>query len=110
MGGFQASRRRIIGAKGRPMTLRRSGHTDLSVLGTLTSYSPETIQVGGDVKQGDGKVNLLNDEIAAAGQPAPRAKDQLVIDGKTWAVMGSFPVYDAASVIGWTLWVRGGSV
>lgn len=91
------------------MTLRRSGQTDLTVRGTLTSYQPETVPVGGDVKQGDGKVNLLNDEIAAANWPSPRKTDQLVIDGKSWAVMGAVPVYDAASIIGWSLWVRGGS-
>ena len=90
------------------MILRRTGQTDLDVRGTLNSYRPESVPVGGDVKQGDGQVNIMNDEIAAAGWPTPRKTDQLSIDGRTWAVMGAVPVYDGPALIGWTLWVRGG--
>jgi hypothetical protein len=108
MSHFLAARRRQIRAKGRAMVLHRNGATPASVtlLGFPRSYRPDEIQ--GGVVQGDQQVEILNDELAAAGWTAqPAHPDRLVIDGRSATVQGSRAVYDGALLIGWSLWVRG---
>jgi hypothetical protein len=107
------TRRRLIGRMGRPMTLRRpnpasgSPPADLRVQAYLYPFSPQLI--AGPIKQGDAQVQMLNDEIAAAGWPGPPgAGDWLVIDGKTWQIEGANAVYDGSTALGFNLWVRGG--
>lgn len=95
------------------MTLRRQTgvnpvtYQELPVAGYLTLFRPEEIQ--GGVQQGDASVALTNDELAAAGAPPPRAQGAIVIDGKTWQIVGARPMYERAVLLGWTLWVRGGA-
>ena len=103
------TRRRMIRSRGRQMTLRRAGTGGASVdlIGFASSYSPEQTQ--GAVSPGDQQVQILNDEIAAASWPAPpRKDDKLVLDGRTAAVKGAWPVHDGALLIGWRLWISGG--
>lgn len=96
------------------MTLRRlltanpSTSVEVTLLGFLSMFSAD--QVGtGDIMQGDGSVAILNDEIEAAAWPGPpRARDQMIIDGRVWNVRGSNPIYEADVCIGHNLSVRGG--
>lgn len=109
---FAASRRRAIQSKGRQMTLRRlltpSSVQDVTVQGYLAMYRPEQVGIG-SIIQGDGTVQILNDEIAAVGWPGPvRARDQMIIDGRIWTVMGAAQVCEGEAVIGYTISVRGG--
>lgn len=112
MAGHGDARRRAIAAKGRPATLRRqtatkpAAYADLPVQVFIVGYRPE--QITGGLQQGDAQARALNDEIAAAGWPPPRAGFLLVVDGQTFAVQGSAPAYDGADLIGWNLWIRGG--
>ncbi|HEY0182350.1 MAG TPA: hypothetical protein VGC09_06025, partial [Rhodopila sp.] len=99
MASFLAGRRRMLATRGRPMTLRRANPADggivpadLTVQGFLFPYAPE--RIAGPVRQGDAQVQMLADEIAAAGWPGPpRAGDWLVVDGATWLIQGANPVF-----------------
>lgn len=101
------ARRRMLALRGRPMVLRRGNLPDLTVQGFARDYRPE--ELAGGIQQGDLRVEIGQDEIRAAGWPAPPIKpDRLVLDGRTYAVMGARIVLDGQEVAGWTLWVRGG--
>lgn len=105
-----AGRRRAILARGRTMTLRRAAgpgvpQVDVSLVGFPRLYQPGEIE--GAIQQGDQRVEILNEEIVAAGFPAPGKGIWLVLDGRQVKVEGAMPVYEGAAVIGWSLWVRG---
>jgi hypothetical protein len=109
---FLKARERSLAAKGRPMTLRRqlttSTKIDVTVQGFLTLFRADQVGMG-SIMQGDGIVAILNDEIATASWPGPgRSRDQMIIDGRTWAVLGSTPIYEAGVCIGHSISVRGG--
>jgi hypothetical protein len=116
MSSFLRSRRRTLAKIGRPMTLRRQTSTatipptyaDVTVQGHLVAAKPDDVQ--GEVMQGDARVAILNDEIAATDWPGPPRKHDLVlVDGETWVVHGPpAGVYDGATLIGFMLHVRGG--
>lgn len=113
MSRLLSSWRRLIAIKGRPMTLRRQTATspavfsDVTVRAAAVAYQPEAI--AGDLKMGDLRVSILNDEIAAASWPGPpRARDQMTIDGKTYVLQAATPRYDGETLVGFTIWVRGG--
>lgn len=94
------------------MTLRRllttSTSTDVTVQGYLSMYRPDQIGIG-SIALGDGTVQILNDEIATAGWPGPiRARDQMIIDGRIWTILGAAQVCEGSTVIGYTISVRGG--
>lgn len=104
---FASSRRGMLAARGRAMTLRRTGQADLTVVGFATAYRPE--QVAGAVRQGDQRVAITAIEIAAASWPGPpRPGDFLVVDGKTWAIEGAEPKHEGLVCAGFDLWIRGG--
>lgn len=94
------------------MMLRRllttATHTDVTVQGYISLFHAE--QPGqGSLMQGDSVLTLTNDEIAASGWPGPpRARDQVVADGRIWTIIGSKPVYDGAMLIGHSCQIRGG--
>jgi hypothetical protein len=108
MGQMLETRRRMIRSRGHLMTLRKlvpnSQPIDVQLMGFARAYRPEEIQ--GAVKQGDQRVEILNDELEAAGFGAP-AHPQKLIDGGTMTLGGAWPVREGAAVIGWSLWVTG---
>lgn len=92
----------------RLLTANPSTFTDVTVMGYLALFRAEQVGVG-SIIQGDGTVQILNDEVAAAGWPGPvRAKDQMVIDGRIWTVLGSAEVWEGGNLIGYSINVRGG--
>lgn len=109
MGGFAASRIRMIESFGRPMRLRRmvpnAPAQVVNLKGFAARYAPGEIE--GAIQQGDERVLILHREIAAAGWTAPRAGDWVMKDGKENPVQGSVPVYDGTECIGHQMWVRG---
>lgn len=80
--------------------------TPLTVQGFLGLFQPD--QLAAPRVQGDGQVQITNDEIAAASWPDPDTGTHVTIDGAVWSVLGATPRFDGAARIGWTLWVRGG--
>jgi hypothetical protein len=109
-----AARRRQIKLNGAVLTLRRQTATnpatyrDVSLLGMPAFYKPGTLT--GGVQQGDAQVQILTDEITAAGWPGPpRVRDLLIVDGRTWSVIGANPVMVGPLTIGFSLWIRGGA-
>lgn len=91
------------------MVLRRQAtptSPTVTVSGYPRAYSPGELL--GGVQQGDVRIEILNDEIAAASWPAPpRNPDRVVMDSRTYTVIGAFPIFEGTAVIGWSLWVRG---
>ena len=100
----------MILAKGRPVVLTRpydaAPPAPLTVMAFLGLYSPQ--QVNPPITQGDGRLAILNDEIAAAAWPAPIETTVATIDGVAWTVLGAERIFDGPLLIGWSLWVRGG--
>ncbi len=101
---------RMLARHGRPMVLRRlvgtgPGYHEVAVRGHLTSYRSN--EIIGLVKQGDARVTIGPD--LGPITPPLRAADQLVVDGRTWAVQGATPRYSGATLVGWELHVRGGA-
>ncbi|WP_075800251.1 hypothetical protein [Roseomonas gilardii] len=105
------TRRRMIRSRGRSMVLTRQAKgatpaVSVTLTGFPRTYRPEEIQ--GGVQANDQQVEILNDEIAAAGWPVPPGNpDRLVIDGRTSTVKGARPIYDGPALIGWSIWVSG---
>lgn len=110
MSALATSRRRLIARFGRTQTLvRPAGDADdLAVTGVLTRVRPDTAEP--PLQQGDAMLDLTDDEISAAGWPDPDVNTLVTVDDEMWAVKGAQPVYDGATCIGWTLWVRGGAM
>lgn len=100
---------RMVARNGRPMTVRRRVGTTgtfvaASVKGFLVSFSPS--DVVGLVQQGDARITIASNVAALV---SPRENDTVLVDGKAWRVMGVQPLYHAAALSGWRLWVRGGA-
>lgn len=86
-----ATTRRQVLRQGAAITLRRvqTGVAPIEVqpIAVVRGYVPH--EMLGGIVQGDRQVTITNDEIAAAGWPAPPRKgDQVVIDGKAATVQG----------------------
>ena len=111
MGTLGNARQRLLAARGRPMTLHRisvdAPPVTVTVVGTLRLFNPQDLT--GAVKQGDARIEIGHDEIAAASWPLPPSSpDQVLVDGQTYSVQGAMPVCDGPTIIGWSLHVRGG--
>lgn len=90
----------------RQTTASPPAFTTVALQGVTRDFTPETAP--GDLKQGDKRLVILNDEIAAAGWPGPpRVRDSIVDNGTEWAVLGSMPAWDGPQLIGHVMWVRG---
>jgi hypothetical protein len=89
--------------------LSTTSSLDVALTGYLTMFQPDKVGVG-SIMQGDASVAILQDEldIEPAWTGLPRARDQMVIDGRIWTVIGSSPVYDGETLLGHTLHCRGG--
>jgi hypothetical protein len=110
MGQMLETRRRMIRTRGRAMRLIRRATNGVpqqavDLIGFPRLYRPGEIE--GSIQQGDQQVEVLNDEIAAAGFGAPSTGQKLLLDGREATIQGSRPVYEGAAVIGHSLWVRG---
>jgi hypothetical protein len=115
MGAQLDARRRLIASRGRSMTLRRSSgafgavtYATVTLTGFSRAYRPDPL--AGSLVQADYVVEILNDEIAAqvtyAGPPRPN--DELTMDGQSFNVQGAEAIYEASTLIGHRLMVRGG--
>lgn len=107
MGALADARRRQLARKGRQMTLARLNGPSVSLIGYARDYRPEEL-VGG-IAQGDVRVEIGADEIAAASWPAPpRKTDRVTVDGRTYTIQGASAVYDGPTLAGYSIWARGG--
>ena len=107
------ARRRHLARHGWPMALRRQTgvdpvtHAAVTVQGFKHDYSPG--QIVGGILQGDARVEITPDEIAAAAWPGPPRKgDSMLIDQQVWAVQGATAVRAAGVLVGYSIWIRGG--
>jgi len=110
MGHLLDGRRRMIRSRGRSMTLRLLASAgvpqrDVALVGFDRAYRPGELE--GGIAQGDEQVEILNDEIAAAGFPAPTSGMLLIRDGQQVTLQGSRAIREGSAVIGHSLWVRG---
>lgn len=102
----------MIALRGRSMTLRRlvaapDTWLDVPLLAFTAAYEPDELVA--PLVQGDRRVEILHDEIAAAGWPWPPREPDVLQDGsESFTVLFAAPVWEAGSRIGWTLSVRGG--
>lgn len=115
MGAQLDARRRLIAARGRSFTLRRqtvttpAAYSSVTVTGFLRAYRPD--EIVGQIMQGDWSIEITNDEITTAGWSGPPRPGDEVLDGSAaaYAVMGAAPIYEASTLIGHTLQLRGGA-
>ncbi len=109
MGSLAESRRNLIVRFGRTMQLRRpvagGQATTVTITAFASRYTPGEIE--GAIQQGDERVQILHEEIAAAGWNGVRTSDWLLKDGKQQSIQGAIPGYEGSAVIGHVLWVRG---
>jgi hypothetical protein len=109
VGIYADARRALLRDRGRSMVLRRQASPaalTVTVQGYPRAYSPGELQAG--AQQGDLQIEILNDEIAAASWPAPpRNPDRILMDSRTYTVLGAFPLKEGETLFGWRLWARG---
>jgi hypothetical protein len=85
---------RIAGALdrvGKAATLRRvigpGSFVSVAVTAVWRGYAPN--ELAGDIVQGDRQARISDAEIVARQWPGPpRRGDQMILDGRTWQVMG----------------------
>jgi hypothetical protein len=110
MGQMLETRRRMIRSRGRTMRLIRRAtngvpQQTVDLMGFPRLYRPGEIE--GAIQQGDQQVEILADELDAAGFGAPTTGHLLVLDGRQVTLQGARPIYEGADLIGHSLWVRG---
>ena len=109
MGQMLETRRRMIRSRGHRVVLRKlvpnADPADVQLVAFDRAYRPEEIQ--GAVKPGDRRVEILNDELAAAGWGAPSHPQKVIDGGRTATIGGAWPVREGETIIGWSLWVTG---
>jgi len=114
------ARRQMVKRSGRSMTLSRvvngsdpPTYINVTVQGVPGNLVATTQQRGrvqvrsiGVQLLGEEKIEILNDEIAAANWPAPPARnDRVFTDALLRTVQSAAPIYDGVLLIGWTLQV-----
>lgn len=105
----QETRRRLLATRGRPVVLTKAGGAAVTVLAHVNLMPRYTDIPGSNVVQPRQSIEILNDEIAAASWPAPPSKpDRIQIDGRTSVIQNAHPVYEGATLIGWSIFVEGG--
>lgn len=115
MGAQLDARRRNLARAGRNYTLRRQTQTSpatyssVTVLGFRRAYRPD--QIAGSIMQGDWTLEILNDEIVENSWPGPPISGDEVQDSTTatYAVEGAEAIYEATTLIGYRLHIRGGA-
>lgn len=99
-------RRRQIMAKGRQMVL--TARDDTSPV-TLRAYAPppQSSQLADGMPKAPFIAQTLADELNAANV-TPKAQWHLKDGPKTYSLTDATPVYDGATICGWTLIAAGG--
>lgn len=105
---YAAARARAMASRGRTVAFARSNvapapPTTASVLAFLRAYQAGELQ--GGLQQGDAR--LETGTLAAPFAP-PAKGDRVTIDGRAWTVLGAAPVSEGATLIGYSLTIRGG--
>ncbi len=106
MGWITQSRRRQIMAKGRQMVITaRDGSNPV----TLRAYAPppQSSQLADGMPKAPFIAQTLADELNVANV-TPRAQCRLQDGPKTYTLTDATPVYDGATICGWTLIAAGG--
>lgn len=100
---FEDIRTRHITRKGRQVTLKRGAQT-ASVLAFFNTWRPDDLAP--PLRQGDVRIDLLAD---VAPLTAPLHDPDLILtqDGAAYSVVFCNPVYEANTLIGWTIAGRG---
>lgn len=108
MGWITTSRRRQIRAKGRTMRLSRAGGAPyVDVIGYAPP--PQSAQLIEGVAQAAFICQITNDELTANPDYGyPTRADRLTDGPSTYVLTDARPVYDGATVAGWTLVAMGG--
>lgn len=99
----QASRKRLIGSKGRTIVLRRGGKTftDTPFTAFVQPFSINRDLPNQGLQQGDLHIHSLADIT-------PVATDKVLIDGRILGIVGvPDTVYDGETLIGYSFSVRG---
>ncbi|WP_408870673.1 hypothetical protein [Asaia sp. HN010] len=107
MSAGASRRRRQILRAGRSMVLSRA---DLSESLTVTGYAPppQAAQLAEGAGRAPFIAQITADETTRSGY-TPRSGDQLRDGPKTYTLTDASPVYDRATLCGWTLIASGGS-
>jgi hypothetical protein len=114
MGSLLAGRRRQILRNGKIGVLQRPNADTVSdpISVSLKVFKLPYVRRPTGQEEGnpnDGQAETLADEMTSAGWPVPPlAGDQLVFDNRTWIVIRSDAVYEGETVIGYSMWIRGG--
>jgi hypothetical protein len=99
---------RILERFGRPVTLRRrigtgTTFTEATANGYLRQFSPE--EIAGGVMNGDARLIIDAEPLSNL---APVKGDFVLIDGRSWAVLGAHARMTSDNLTSYELWVRGG--
>lgn len=98
-------RARLIARFGRPMTL---AHADRTASASITGYAPPA-----DIAQtedGSPRVQFIcQTGPLPSSYGTPRRTDKLTDGEKIYTLSDAVPVYEAATLIGWTLIAAGGA-
>jgi hypothetical protein len=106
MGQMLETRRRMIRSRGRSLTITRgaaSAGVNAAFQGFARAYSAG--ELSGGFQQGDMRLETL--ELPEPFSP-PLKGDRVTIDGRTWTVMGTAPVYEGSTLIGYSVSLKGG--
>ncbi|GCD74162.1 hypothetical protein NBRC3299_0454 [Acetobacter pasteurianus NBRC 3299] len=106
MGQITETRKRLLARSGRQMVLTaRDGRNPV----TLRAYAPppQSSQLADGMPKAPFIAQTLADELNAANV-TPRAQCYLQDGPKTYTLTDATPVYDGATICGWTLIAAGG--
>lgn len=97
---------RLIKSRGETVILRRDPATDVSCMAAVLQFQPN--ELVGDIRQGDRRVVISNEEIVTASWPGPPVmKDRVVIAGKVFTITAADTRRVQDVIIGHWLVVRG---
>lgn len=106
MGQITETRKRLLARSGRQMVLTaRDGSNPI----TLQAYAPppQSSQLSDGMPKAPFIAQTLTDELNAVNV-TPRAQCYLQDGPKTYSLTDATPVYDGATICGWTLIAAGG--
>ena len=99
---------RIMSEHGNAMTLKRSGESNLTVMGKrlLLRIGEEAV---GNGQQTRFRIKIATTELAASAwaSKVPKFGDSIVVDGRECTLLGVWPMQDATATVGYELEVAG---